>query len=113
MRKDDKNTAIYVAYEENSPFDPTTPEKNLLRAILVSAMSDAGKNGDAQKRALEYFLDQDEEYIFSFRSVCNHLELDPLTILRVVGLTATSNGASQGGSASVNNSNVTNQRTQI
>lgn len=88
MEKKSKNTTIYVAYEDYEPFDPSLPEKNLLRAILSTAMSDIKKSGEAGRKAMQYFLDQDEEYIFSFRSVCNHLDLDPKTIMWVVGVNA-------------------------
>ncbi|MFM1848861.1 MAG: hypothetical protein RL417_2335, partial [Pseudomonadota bacterium] len=76
MRENDKNTAIYVAYEEAVPFDPAAPEKNLLRAVLLSAMLDLKKPGDAGRRAVEYFLSPDEDYIFSFASICQFLNVD-------------------------------------
>jgi len=81
-----KNTEIYVAYDDHDQFDPSKPEKDLLRAVLASAMSDIKKSGEPARKAREYFLDPSEEYIFSFRSICNHLELDPKTILWVVGM---------------------------
>lgn len=84
--KDDKNTAIYIAYEEGEPYDTALPEKNLLRAILLTAMADLKKPGEPSRRAVEYFLSADEEYIFSFNSVCNYLDLDPDKILVVTGL---------------------------
>ena len=86
MERKHKNVAIYVAYEDHEPLDPSVPEKNLLRAILFSAMSDMKKKGDSGRKATQYLLDPDEEYIFSFRSICNLLDLDPHTILFVVGL---------------------------
>ncbi len=86
MRENDKNTAIYVAYEEAVPFDPAVPEKNLLRAVLLSAMLDLKKPGDAGRRATEYFLSPDEDYLFSFASVCNFLNVDTDKILTVTGL---------------------------
>ncbi len=86
MQKNKENTAIYVAFEELEPFDPSKPEKNLLRAVLASAMNDLRQTGDVGRKAHEYFLSRDERYIFSFRSVCNFLDLDPKTMLWVVGL---------------------------
>lgn len=86
MSKDKKNTAIYVAYEDYEPTDITLPEKNLLKAILLAAMSDLRKQGAANRKAMEYFLNPDDQYLFSFRSVCAFLNIDPDKILRVVGL---------------------------
>lgn len=86
MARDEKNTAIYVAFDEVEPHDTALPEKNLLRAILLTAMADLKKPGEPSRRALEYFLSPDDEYIFSFHSVCNLLDLDADRILIVSGL---------------------------
>lgn len=93
MKKDRKNTAIYVAYEDEEGFDPAMPERNLLRAILLAAMSDAQEGGKSARQAVQFFSCKDEDYIFSFRSICNHLELDPTTILKVVGLYSYANAS--------------------
>lgn len=85
MAKEDRETVIYTAFEEFETFDPATPEKNLLRAILLSAMADLNKGGEDKIKAREYFLNPDEEYLFSFRSVCNQLSVDPNTILILAG----------------------------
>ena len=89
MTKDKKNTAIYIAYDDFEPLDISLPEKNLLKAILLTAMSDLKKQGAVGRKAMEYFLNPDEEYLFSFRSVCSFLEIDPNRILRVIGLKRT------------------------
>lgn len=86
MVRDEKNTSIYIAYDDSEPFDSAVPEKNLLVAILLSAMSDLDRPGEASRKAQEYFLDPDDGYIFSFNSICNHLAIDPLMILRITGL---------------------------
>lgn len=86
MARDKKNTAIYIAYEDYEPADLSVPEKNLLKAILLTAMSDLKKQGAAGRKAMEYFLNPDEEYLFSFRSVCGFLEIDAEKILSMVGL---------------------------
>ncbi len=86
MLKEDKNTAIYIAFEECEPHDTALPEKNLLRAILLTAMADLKKPGEPSRRAVEYFLNADESYIFSFHSICTFLDLDPNRILLVTGL---------------------------
>lgn len=86
MPRDQKNTAIYIAYEDCEPLDLALPEKNLLKAILLTAMADMRKSGLVSRRAMEYFLSPDDDYLFSFRSVCGFLEIDPSKILRVLGL---------------------------
>lgn len=87
MAKQGNETTIYVAFEEHVQFDPARPEKELLRAILVNALSDLKKPGELSRRAREYFLSAEEDYLFSFQSVCNFLNVDPKRILRVAGLT--------------------------
>lgn len=84
--KEEKNTTIYLAYEDFDGFDPSRPEKNLLRAILISAMSDLRKRDSSSVKAREFFLNQNEDYIFSFQSICNYLELDSKLVLMITGL---------------------------
>jgi hypothetical protein len=86
MKKDIASTAIYIAFEDYEAFDGSHPEKNLLRAVLLSAMNDLNKGGDAGRKAREYFLNADEDYLFSFNSVCSYLNVDPDKILYVTGL---------------------------
>lgn len=86
---DDKQTIIFVADDDFELFDPSYPEKDLLRAVLLNAIDDLDHNGLEGKRALDFFLSPDhEDYLFSFRSICNHLDLDPNTLLRQIGLSA-------------------------
>lgn len=86
MKRDQKNTAIHIAYEDYEPHDAARPEKNLLRAMLLLAMSDLRKPGDVGRKAREYLLSREEDYLFSFQSVCNFLSIDPNTILILTGL---------------------------
>lgn len=86
MQQDDKNTAIYLGFEEYVPHDPALPERNLLRAILLTAMSDLKRPGEAQREAADFFMSTDESYVFSFVSICNHLDIDPKRVLMVTGL---------------------------
>jgi len=87
MARNDKHIAVFTAYEDTAPWDPSNPEKNLLRAMLVTAMADIKKKGKVQRLALEYFSNEDDTYPFSFRSICNFLDIDPKDILRSLGLT--------------------------
>lgn len=84
MEKD--NQPVYTAYEDFDVHDSAEAEKNLMRAILKSAMEDIRKRGEPYRDARRYFMSRDEQYLFSFLSVCNHLNLCPKTILYVLGL---------------------------
>lgn len=84
--KDDRNTSIYVAFEDHEAHDTAGPERGLLRAILLTALADLRKEGEVGRRAAEYFLSPEDDYLFSFRSVCSFLEVDPDQILIVAGL---------------------------
>jgi hypothetical protein len=86
MQVDDKNVPALVGFEEEGPFDFVVPEKNLLRAVLMSALNDLKQSGDLQRKATEFFLSRDEDYIFSFRSICDFLSVDPTKVLRVAGI---------------------------
>lgn len=86
MAHERKNTVIFEGFAEHEPFDPAHPERNLLRAILRTALNDIHKAGDAQKQAKEFFLSSDEDYIFSFRSICFFLGLDPKQVLTITGV---------------------------
>jgi len=86
MSKDDRNSSVHVGFEEFDPHDPTVPEKNLLRAVLMSALSDVKKDGELGRKATEFFLNVDEDYLFSFRAICDFLSVDPKRILTVAGL---------------------------
>lgn len=82
----EKDTSLFVAYEEHEGFDVAEAEKNLMRAILKSAMEDIRKKGEPHRDARRYLLSEEEHYLYSFKSVCYHLNLCPKTIRRVLGL---------------------------
>jgi hypothetical protein len=89
--RDGKHTAIYVAYDDAEQFEFATPERNLLRAVLLNAVSDMGKPGEFSRRARDYFLSKEDDYLFSFQSVCSYLNVNPQHILMIVGLTENGN----------------------
>lgn len=80
------DTAIYVAYEDHRWLDTAEAERNLMRAILKSAMDDMNKRGEALREARLFFLCEDESYLFSFHSICRHLALCPHTIRELIGV---------------------------
>ena len=86
MTKGEKKTEIYEAFEEYAPMDSAMSERNLMRAMILGALADLDKQGDVGRKAREFFLNKDQDYLFSFQSICNFLEVDPRSILIVTGL---------------------------
>jgi len=86
MARDRRNTAIYTAYDDSDGSDLPIPEKGLLRAILLNAVADANRNDEHSRRAREYFLSKEDDYIFSFQAICSYLNIDPKNILILVGI---------------------------
>ena len=86
MARNDKDIALFAAYEDIIPWDAATPEKNLLRAMLITAMADFKKKGKVRRLAHEYFSNTNDSYPFSFRSVCRTLDVSPEDILRRIGM---------------------------
>ncbi len=80
------DTAIYTAYEDHRAFDPAESERNLMREILKTAMDDINRRGEARRDARLFFTSNDELYLFSFISICRHLNLCPQTIRDLVGV---------------------------
>lgn len=80
------DTAIETAYEDYQVWDSATPEKNLMRAILRSAMDDIKRRGEAYRDAKRFFLCEDDQYLFSFVSICYNLELCPNRVRRILGV---------------------------
>ncbi|MCC6221672.1 MAG: hypothetical protein IT291_10575 [Deltaproteobacteria bacterium] len=85
-------TAIYSAFEDVEPMDTADSERNLMRAVLRTAMEDLKKGGELHRDACRFFLSTDEDYLFSFVSICNHLEISPASILRAIGVIGPSFG---------------------
>ena len=84
-------TAIETAFDDHVGFDVSEPERNLMRAVLRSAMEDVKKNGEAHRDALRFLNSDDDGYLYSFASICNHLNICPRTIRRVLGLRSDAN----------------------
>ena len=86
MGNDSKHTAIYTAFDDYDQPEIIVPERNLLRAILLNALADLRRPGEFSRKATDYFINADEEYIFSFRSICSFLQISPHHILILAGL---------------------------
>jgi hypothetical protein len=54
-----------------------SPINELMRAIILRVIDDYNSSPSLSKDALDYLLRDDDEYIFSFSSICNHLNMDP------------------------------------
>ena len=54
-----------------------SPLSELMRAIILRVVDDYNSGGEFRDEALEYLGDEDEEYIFAFRSICYHFGIDP------------------------------------
>ena len=87
QRRSKPETAIFIAHEDFSKRDIAEPEKNLMRAILRSAMEDIRKRGELYRDARRFFMSGDEFYVYSFLCICQHLDLCPRTIRTIMGLT--------------------------
>ena len=84
--REKRNTAFYTAFDDSDAGDLPIPEKGLLRAILVNAIADMNRHDDNSRRAKEYFLSKEDDYIFSFQAICSYLHINPHHILILVGL---------------------------
>jgi hypothetical protein len=74
------DTAVETAFDDHVQRDPAIAERNLMRAILRTAFEDIKKRGESYRLARQFFLSNDEFYLFSFKSICYHLNLCPHTI---------------------------------
>lgn len=62
-----------------------SPISELMRAIILRAIEDYNSGGELREEAIAYFfgenedhnVEEDDEYIFSFRAICKHMELNP------------------------------------
>ena len=86
MTSEKRNTAIFVAYDDSEAPELATPERNLLRAVLLNAISDMNREGEFSRKARDFFLSKEDDYLFSFQSICSFLSINPHHILILVGL---------------------------
>lgn len=67
------------------------PENELMRAIILRTIEDIKKGGELKEDALAFLFDEDDEYVFSFISICTHLRFDPQATREAI-LTAIDSG---------------------
>jgi len=53
------------------------PIKELMRAIILRTIDDFNSVGEQRLEAIAYMDSDEEEYLFSFRAICRHLNIDP------------------------------------
>ncbi len=94
-------TAIFVAHDDYQRRDIAEAEKNLMRAVLRTAMDDLQKKGEVYRDARRFFLSREEYYLYSFMSICYHLDLCPKTIYTIIGLVAEADNANRSSEANV------------
>lgn len=69
-----------VAYDLGKGYDSLS---ELMRAIILRTIDDYHTKGEFRAEAVDYMMggedgdDDNEDYIFSFASICRHLGLDP------------------------------------
>ena len=79
-------TVIFNIDDDLHPSDGVSSERDLLKAVLFSAIGDLDKDGYIAKEAQRFFLNPDSEYLFSFRSICEYLRIPPEQVLESAGL---------------------------
>lgn len=82
------DVALESAFDDHQIRDTASAERNLMRAILRSAMDDLSKRGEPQRQARTFFLSEDDYYLYSFPSICSHLGLCAKTIRNRLGIIA-------------------------
>ena len=65
---------IDMAYDVGKGFDSVS---ELMRAMILRTIEDFQSGGELREEAIAYMSGTDEEYIFSFASICLQLDLDP------------------------------------
>ena len=75
MGSSSKLPGMDVAYLLGKGYDPIN---ELMRAIVLRAIEDYNSKPEFKQEAIDFFEEEDnDEYIFSFRAICEHLGFDP------------------------------------
>ena len=65
---------IDMAFDPGKGYNAIT---ELMRAIILRVVEDIKSGGELREEALAYMHDEEEDYIFSFISICTYLGFDP------------------------------------
>ena len=63
-----------LAFMGGNGYDPVN---ELMRAIILRTIEDLNSSGEFYQEALDYLMDDDDDYIFSFKAICKHIGFDP------------------------------------
>ena len=74
MSNTDKLPQIDMSYSPGKGYDAIN---ELMRAIILRTIEDYNSVGELHTEAVEYLFDEEEDYIFSFKAICQHLGFDP------------------------------------
>jgi hypothetical protein len=74
----EKLPQVDISFGAGKGYDPIN---ELMRAMILRVIDDLRAGGEFQIEAMAYIMDDSEEsedeYIFSFRAICKHLNMDP------------------------------------
>jgi hypothetical protein len=62
---------IDLAYDLGKGYDPVS---ELMRAMILRVIDDYNSGGELKLEALEYMMDEEDEYILSFKSICKSMQ---------------------------------------
>lgn len=79
-------TLIFTAFDDFEGDPSSDPEKNLMLAILSTAIADFKQKGQVYQSAKNYLMSDEDNYIYSFISVCSHLNVCPKIVRKYLGL---------------------------
>lgn len=68
---------IDMSYDPGKGYNAIT---ELMRAIILRVVEDIKSGGLLREEAVAYMDDPDDDYIFSFLSICNYLGFDPAAV---------------------------------
>jgi len=54
-----------------------TAVSELMRAMILRTIEDLSSGPELRQEALEYLMDEDEEYVLSFNSICRYFGFNP------------------------------------
>lgn len=68
----------YLKAESTEPhvYNESTPERKLMCAILDRAVRDLYVGGSVTAEVIEWFTSKESEYIFTFKQICETIEVD-------------------------------------
>jgi len=63
------------------------PEKDLMLAVLLNAVNDLVQEGGKRRYALEFFLSENDDWPFCFKSICSELGINKSKFVKYLGIT--------------------------